>query len=305
MSDTKIIAVGNQKGGVTKSTSSINIAYCLANTFGKKVLVIDMDSQASASQNLNIRLETDDDLDQSISGLFSDRLDGVSKKYTWERIQQCIHTPKYPATVRDDENGMKWKNVELPFGFDIIPSSFYLSYLEMQLALVGPKITGNGKHYLFFLKDITDVIRKKGGYDYIVIDMPPSLGLLSYNSIIAATDGIIAVTTMDVMAYRGFDTFLDSVKEAQELVNRSNNIHNGVLGILLALYNPRRIVDQSADEYIEKFFPIPAFKTRIPESYNAKKANSCHILFSQNDKKGKKAYDDLSQEIIDRLEKER
>lgn len=290
MSNTKVLALGNQKGGVSKTTSSLNLCYALANTYGMKVLLIDMDSQGSAGLNLGIDI-ADDDV-YTIDAILEPYVERKIRSISWEALKQCIYTPTFTDRVRDPENKLRWKDVQKPFGFDIIPSSLYLSVVELEMGIRGG-ITKAGI-YQYYLRDAIDVIKANADYDFIIIDTPPSLGALSINSMAAAVDGIIVVTNLDMMSMRGIDSFIESSKTVQ----RMNPNHRGILGILMALYSERRTVDKSVEDWAKNYFPIRPFKTRIPESADVKKANSSMLLFAQINKKAKAAFDNLAREII-------
>lgn len=292
--NTKVIALGNQKGGVGKTTNTLNLSYALANTYGQKVLMIDMDSQGSAGLNLGIDIA--DDETHTIDQLLEPYVIGKVRDISWEAVKQCIYTPVYSDRIRDPENRLRWIETSKPFGFDIIPSSLYLSVVELRMGIIGGQ-TRRGI-YQYYLRDVIRVIEEHADYDFIVIDTPPSLGALSINSMAAATDGIIVVTNLDIMSIRGIDSFIES----SETVKRANAAHRGIMGILLALYSERRTVDKTIDEWIKQFLPIPTFDTRIPESADVKKANSSLLLFSQINKKAKAAYDSLAKEVIEAVQ---
>lgn len=292
--NTKVIALGNQKGGVGKTTNTLNLSYALANTYGQKVLMIDMDSQGSAGLNLGIDIA--DDSTHTVDQLLEPYVIGKVRDISWEAVKQCIYTPVYSDRIRDPENRLRWIETAKPFGFDIIPSSLYLSVVELRMGIIGGQ-TRRGI-YQYYLRDVIRVIEEHADYDFIVIDTPPSLGALSINSMAAATDGIIVVTNLDIMSIRGIDSFIES----SETVKRANSAHRGIMGILLALYSERRTVDKTIDEWIKQFLPIPTFDTRIPESADVKKANSSLLLFSQINKKAKAAYDSLAKEVIEAVQ---
>lgn len=290
----KILTVGNQKGGVGKSTISLNLCYSLANTYGKKVLLIDMDSQGSSSLNLGIDI-SDEDIN-TIDMLLEPVVTQQTKTFDWDEVKNYIYTPTYQNRKRDPENRMQWVTIATPFGFDCIPSSLHLSVVELQMGLIGGMT--NRSIYAYYLRDLLDVIQQHVDYDYVVIDTPPSLGSLSVNAMAAAKDGIIVTSNTDVMSLRGVDSFIESA----ETVKRLNKNHRGIIGILLSLYSERRTVDRAIDDWVESFLPIPTFKTRIPESSDVKKANSSMVLFSQINKKGKAAFDAFAAEVIAAVE---
>lgn len=285
-----ILAYGNQKGGVAKTTTTLNVAYALANTHKKKVLLIDMDSQGSASLNVGIDISADETntIDTLLDVLVKNELPSIP----WQLLQNYIYTPTFDDRVRNPLDKMKWLDVKRPFGFDVIPSSLGLSVTEMKMGLAGGKLgTGIRTDYL---SKIIKTIAENRDYDYVLIDTPPSLGALSLNSMAAAIDGIIITSSVDIMSIRGISTFIETTEAIKENIPN----HRGVLGILLSLYSERRIVDRSIEEWVKEFLPIPTFETRIPETSNVKKANSSMLLVSQLDRKMKTAFDSFTEEII-------
>lgn len=288
----KVLCVGNQKGGVSKTTTSLNLCYSLANTYNQRVLLIDMDSQGSASLNLQIDVASDDI--HTIDELLEPIVLRHSNHISWEYLQEYIYTPTFTDRVRDPEKPVKWIQVQKPYGFDLIPSSLYLSIVEMKMGIAAGKFF-NGSINQFYLREtIIKTLREHSDYDYVVIDTPPSLGALSVNSMAAAVDGVIIVSNLDVMSTRGIESFIEST----ETVQRANDNHRGIMGILFALYSDRRSVDKQVDSWAKQFLPIPVFDTRIPETANVKKANSSKLLVSQIDKKMKTAYDSFAEEVI-------
>ena len=288
----KVLCVGNQKGGVSKTTTSLNLCYSLANTYHQKVLLIDMDSQGSASLNLQIDVASEDI--HTIDQLLEPIVLREQRNVTWDALQECIYTPSYTDRVRDPEDRMKWKQVQTPFGFDLIPSSLYLSIVEMRMGIAAGKFYGGAINQFYLRQTIIETLRNYSDYDYVVIDTPPSLGALSVNAMAAAEDGVIIVSNLDVMSTRGIESFIEST----QMVQQANQDHRGILGILFALYSDRRAVDRQVDDWAQQFLPIPVFDSKIPETANVKKANSSKLLVSQIDKKMKAAYDAFTNEVM-------
>lgn len=290
MKNTKIVAFANQKGGVSKTSSCMNVCYSLANTYRLKTLLIDFDAQASASIQLGCNVFSGEvnTVDKLLEPMVSQKVKGA----TWEAVQRCIYSPTYQDRIRDPENKMQWKTVDKPFGFDIMPSSLYLSVVELYMGLVSGALR-NGA-YQYYLTEVCRCICENADYDMICIDTSPSLGPTVLNAMMAAKDGIIAVSNADVMSLRGIGSFIETVQTIKNI----KEDHRGILGILLSLYSDRRIVDRSIDEWVKEFLPIPTFDTRIPESSDVKKANSSMLLVSQINKKIAKAFDELTREII-------
>lgn len=287
----KVLAIANQKGGVGKTTTSLNLAYCLSKTMGYKVLLIDSDSQGSAGLNLGIDVFGDDDNAVMLDDILEPMALHQYVEPNWEQIEKSIVTPTFENRMRDPQDSMKWITYNEPFGFDIIPSRLYLSVVEMYIGMTGGR-NGSGIN-TYMLRDVINLIEIHRNYDYIIIDCPPSLGPLSLNDLAAAKDGIIAVSNLDVMSLRGMSSFIQTVDTVKEKVAG----HRGILGILLTLHSDRRTVDKNVENWVQQFLPIPTFDTRIPDTTNVKKANSMMMLYAQIDKKGKAAYDSLAKEV--------
>lgn len=289
---TKVIALANQKGGCSKTTTSLNIAYSYSQK-GKKVLLIDLDSQSSASMGVGI-----DSTDENINTI--DELLGAYVRrdieiITWDDLVHVIYTPRYLARRRIP-NTSKWESVYEPFGFDIIPSSLNLSLVELQMSIAGGTHE-NHKIYSYYLYDLIECIKENADYDYIVIDTPPALGALSINAMTAAVDGIIIPSNLDIMSFRGIKSFKESAEYVIDASNAKGIKHRGIIGILLSLYAERRTVDKALQEYVYNYYPINLISSTIRESADAKRANLEGLLFAQINKKAKDDFDKLTNEI--------
>ena len=287
---TKVICLGNQKGGCSKTTDCLGICYSLANTKGKKVLLIDLDSQGSASLNLGINI-TDDDVN-TIDELLGAYVTKQITAFGWDDVKNFIYTPTYLARRRVP-NSSKWETVQLPFGFDVMPSALPLSVVELQMSLAA----NGGKIYSYYVYDMIECIKRNADYDYIVLDTPPALGAISVSSMTAAVDGIIIPSNLDIMSFRGIQSFKESADYVVRASESRGIKHRGILGILLSLYSERRSVDRALEEYVHEFYPTPTFQSQIRESSDAKRANAESLLFSQINKKAKEDFDALVDEI--------
>lgn len=292
---TYCIAFANQKGGVSKTTTTLNVAYALSHNLGKKVLLIDMDPQGSASLNLGLDI-TDKEIN-TIDFLLEPIVTNQTKYITAYEIQDSIYTPTFEDRIRDPQNRMKWISVDQEFGkpgrYDVIPSSIQLAVVELEMGMASGtthRVTP------IYLESIISVIKKYMDYDFILLDCPPSLNGLFLNSIYSAIDGTVAVSSLDIMSLRGIDNLIESVTSVQQL--RLKQGHRGILGIMFALFSERRAVDKELTYYAKQYLPIPVFDSKIPESSDAKKANQSMLLFSQINEKANKAYTDLANEII-------
>lgn len=287
---TKVICLGNQKGGCSKTTDCLGICYSLANTKGKKVLLIDLDSQGSASLNLGINI-TDDNVN-TIDELLGAYVTKQITAFGWDDVKNFIYTPTYLARRRIP-NSSKWETVQLPFGFDVMPSALPLSVVELQMSLAA----NGGKIYSYYVYDMIECIKQNADYDYIVLDTPPALGAISVSSMTAAVDGIIIPSNLDIMSFRGIQSFKESADYVVRASESRGIKHRGILGILLSLYSERRSVDRALEEYVHEFYPTPTFQSQIRESSDAKRANAESLLFSQINKKAKEDFDALVDEI--------
>lgn len=290
---TRVLTFGNQKGGVSKSTTSLCCSYAFANYKNKKVLLIDLDSQGSSSLNLGINI-TDDDVN-TIDVLLGAYVKREITSFDWEDVQNFIYTPTYSARRRV-EGSIEWETVDIPFGFDVMPSSLPLSLVELQMAIAGGQ-TSDGRIYSYYLYDLIECIKENADYDYIIIDTPPSLGSLSVNAMTAATSGIIIPSNLDLMSYRGILSFKESADFVQKAAEHRGIKHRGILGIVLSLYSERRSVDKALEEYVHDFYPTPTFQTQIRESSDAKRATAEGLLFVQINKKAKEDFTKFVEEI--------
>lgn len=291
---TNVICLANQKGGVAKTTDSLNIAYALANYYNKKVLLVDFDSQASATLDLGVDATSDDT--RSIDELLDPYVENITVRPTWDEIKDYIYTPTYITRVRDENNRMKWVDTEVPYGFDLIPSSINLSITELKMGIYG---SASG-HMIYngYLHDIIETICENVDYDFVVIDTPPALGALSMNGIRAATAGVCLVTNLDIMSFRGLSSLIEAVNSVQKGFIGEDEVHHGIIGIILGLYSERRTIDRALSDYLREFYPVRAFETRIPESSDVKKANASNLLYAQVNKKAAQTFDNLAGEII-------
>ena len=292
----RIISFGNMKGGVSKTTNTLNCAFALANTYNKRVLVIDFDGQYNATQNLNIDSYAEGCV--TIDEILEPYVKNPTQGFDLALIQKAIISPVYTGRERDPENKMRFIDVEKEFGFDIIPSNYNLSILETIMA----QSTDVGKGYPYYLRDLLRFIGDHFDYDYVLIDTPPSLGMLSLSAIAAAKDGVIAATNLDLNGYQGILPYIENTEWFQEQYKRRNEVHRGILGILIVRFSGFRKIDQTLEEYGKKFTPYELFETTIPETSDARKATAVGMLVSQINKKIKTAYDDVAGEIIDLVE---
>lgn len=316
MSKTQVIAICNQKGGVGKTTTTANLAYALTQK-GKDVLLIDYDSQASLTNYLNVGLDEETDYygiyDMMMRSLMSDFPVDSDKAKTLSSIdistedgfaelcKLCVHRPVYMRRkMGHDENG-KYVVIDVPeeFGFDLLPSHLELSDYSLEITKPKYSRSNNGLRLYNVIQRIIDWHE----YDYILIDCNPSLEIMTYMAIAAATSGVIIPTNLDLLSTRGVTILADRIGSIQEQLKSLGVIHMGVIGILLNLYSDRRNVDITIQSNLQKFYPFVTFDTTIPESVKAKEAVLSGCIYSQLYKKAKEQYAKLADELEDTLAK--
>lgn len=251
---TKIIAVANQKGGVGKTTTSVNLAASLA-AAEQRTLLVDIDPQANASHGYGI--ETGN-LDKTIYEVLVNNLP----------IEQAIVSTMMPY-------------------LDLVPSHINLVGAEIELVDVA------GREFL--LKKQLDRIRDR--YDFFVVDCPPSLGLLTLNSLTAA-DAVLIPVQCEFYALEGLGQLLNTIS----IVRRSTNPHLDIEGVLLTMYDSRlRLSNQVVDE-VRRHFEEKAMRTVISRNVRLSEAPSHGkpALLYDASSIGAQNYLELASEILTR-----
>lgn len=281
----KIISVFNQKGGVGKTTTVVNLAVALA-YLDKKVLVIDMDPQANATTGLGIdknKVET------SIYDLFY----FTSPKDDKAEVTECDiaedNTEEEKTVEENPEESLENIDkyiIKTKSGVDLIPSENSLSGLEVELVELDP-VERTQK-----LKTILAAIKTE--YDFILIDLPPSLGLLSINALVGSNSIIIPIQT-EYYALEGVSELMNTF----ELVKESLNKDLYVEGVLLSMFDKRTKLAYEVVEEVKKYFKNRVFMTMIPRNVKLAEAPSHGKSAVEYDPKsqGAMAYISLAQEI--------
>lgn len=251
---TKILAIINQKGGVGKSTTAVNLAAALG-AAGKEVLLVDLDPQGNAT-----------------SGYGIDKRD----------IDQCVYNVLLGETPVEDVI-----LAQVGKGVDVLPSTISLAGAEVEL--VNEMARENR------LKNALGSLR--GRYDYILIDCPPSLGLLTINALVAA-DKLLIPIQCEFYALEGVTKLLDSMKRVKSVLNPSLDIY----GIVLTMYDARTNLSKQVVDEVRSFFGDTVFETVIPRTVKLSEAPSYGqpVLDYAPENKGTEAYNELAQEVIKR-----
>lgn len=248
----KKIAITNQKGGVGKTTTSVNLSACIAK-LGKKVLLIDMDPQGNASSGL-----------------------GIDK----DNLELCI----YDVLI----NGMTMNDVIVPTAL----KKLKIAPASIDLAGAGVELVNLPKREYILKKALKEV---KDDYDFIFIDCPPSLDLLTLNAMTAA-DGVLIPIQSEFYALEGVSQLINTVN----LVKKSLNEKLEVEGVLLTMFDGRTNLSIQVADEVKKFFTTKVYKTIIPRNVRLSEAPSYGepIIIYDPKSKGAEVYMKLAKEVI-------
>ena len=250
----KIIAIVNQKGGVGKTTTAVNLTAAIG-ALGKKALLVDIDPQGNATSGLGVNKR------EITLSSYDNIINGVPAEKT------ILHSP--------------FKNV------DVIPSNMDLAGAELELVDVPRREA----------KLRTSLALIKSQYDYILLDCPPSLGLITLNGLCAA-DTLLVPIQCEYYALEGLSQLISTVRSIKRLYNPLIDIE----GVLLTMYDGRLNLTQQVVDEVKRFFPQKVFATVIPRTVRLSEAPSFGqpVKYYDRSSKGTIAYNNLAAELIEK-----
>lgn len=248
----KVISVSNQKGGVGKTTTTVNISAFLAE-MGKRVLVIDIDPQGNAGYGFGINTE---EIPSTLYEVLTDEI----------KIEDAIFKTEIENLY-------------------IIPSNIHLSGAQVEL------INKPEREYILRKK----IAAIKDDFDVIFIDCPPSLGILTLNSLVAA-DSVLIPLQCEYYALEGLNQLLRVIAMVQENLNKTLAIE----GVILTMYDPRTNLSQQVVTDVKEFFKDKALKTIVPRNVKLSEAPSFGKPISLYDRNcaGSRTYEKLAKEVL-------
>jgi len=249
----RLLAIANQKGGVGKTTTAINLATALS-AIGKKVLLVDLDPQGNASTGLGVR-------------------------------RSVIRNSAYDVLFGDCEVYEAAVATKVP-RLSVVPSSVHLSGAEIEL------VTAQNREYR-----LREALRKPLPYDYVILDCPPSLNLLTLNALVAV-DSVLVPLQCEFYALEGLSHLTKTVERVKRSFNPSLDIH----GVVLTMYDQRNNLTAMVEQDVRDHFGDKVYKTVIPRNVRLSEAPSFGLPAIVYDMKcsGAQAYIKLASEIIKR-----
>lgn len=247
----RILSIANQKGGVGKTTTAVNLATALS-AIGKKVMLVDLDPQGNASTGLGIKR----------AGLRTSTYDILFGDAT---VEETVTPTKVP-------------------GLWVLPSSVHLSGAEIELVSVPQR-----EHRL------KETLKAPTGFDYVIIDCPPSLSLLTLNAFVAS-DGIIVPLQCEFYALEGLSHLVKTIERVQQSLNPTLDIH----GVVLTMFDRRNKLSAQVEQDVRGYFGSTVYKTVIPRNVRLSEAPSYGLPAIVYDMKcaGARAYIKLAKEIL-------
>lgn len=306
----KVISVFNQKGGVGKTTTVVNLAVALTN-LSKKVLVVDIDPQANTTSGLGLdkyniesslydlfyanEEEVDEEENDQINHEENEE-DLVNEEETGEVNEEIVQVESDSINEERDEDDLADNETKeiidineyishTKSGVDIIPSEAALSGLEVELVALDP---------IERTQQLKGLLAEVEGYDYVIIDCPPSLGLLSINALVASNSIVIPVQA-EYYALEGISELMNTYN----LVKKQLNTDLEIEGVLLTMFDKRTYLSYEVVEEVKSYFKDKVFKVMIPRNPRLAEAPSHGLSTIEYDinSPGAYAYQSLANEI--------
>lgn len=248
----KVIAIANQKGGVAKTTTAVNLSAWLS-LMGRQVLLVDIDPQGNATSGL-----------------------GINK----DELDLCM----YDLLIGGQKIDLVWRACAIE-GLLVIPATIELAGAEIELV-------GLSKRELF-LKNVLAPVREQ--FDFIIIDCPPSLGLLTLNALTAAGSVIIPIQC-EFYALEGLGQLMNSIKLVQQRLNPGLTLE----GVLLTMFDGRTNLSIQVVDEVKKYFRGKVYRTIIPRNVRLSEAPSHGqpVMMYDRRSRGAEVYQELAKEVI-------